>query len=76
MVGEQVYRELLGAVYDSTNDLFSVNGAAQTLAQFEAVLTALEGSLPVRDGTGGTELITDTCSAGAAGSSTFILETS
>ena len=63
-------------VYDSTNDLFSVNGAAQTLAQFEAVLTALEGSLPVRDGTGGTELVTNTYTAGAAGSSTFILETS
>lgn len=61
-------------VYDTSNDLFSVDGKARTLDQFESALGAL--SLPALDGNGGVEITTDTYTTTQSGSSTFVLETS
>ena len=59
--------------YDSTNDTFSVDGQARSLAQFEAALTAL--TLPDLDGNGDTELTTNPYSTATSAASTFVLDT-
>ena len=59
--------------YDSSNDLFSVDGNGRNLDQFESSLTAL--ALPKNDGPGGVELKTNTYTTTQSGSSTFILKT-
>lgn len=59
--------------YDSTNDSFSVDGQAKSLAQFEAAVTAL--TLPDLDGNGGTELTTNPYSTATSAASTFVLDT-
>ena len=59
--------------YDTSNDLFSVDGNARTLNEFEAAL--LELTLPALDGAGGVALKTNTYTTTTSGASTFILET-
>jgi hypothetical protein len=60
--------------YDSTNDLFSVDGAARSLSQFETALAGL--TLPDLDGDEATELTTNPYDDTASASSVFVLETS
>ena len=61
-------------LYDTSNDLFSVDGNAKLIDAFETEL--LELTLPALDGAGGVELKTNTYTTAVSGSSTFILETS
>jgi hypothetical protein len=61
-------------LYDTSNDLFSVDGSGKTLDGFETAILGL--TLPATDGADGVQLITNTYTTTTSGSSTFILETS
>ncbi len=61
-------------LYDTTNDLFNVDGKAVQIGVFESELSKL--ALPALDGAGGVQLRTNTYTTSTSGSSTFLLETS
>ncbi len=61
-------------LYDTSNDLFSVDNDGKLIDAFETALLKL--TLPALDGAGGVELRTNTYTTTVSGSSTFILETS